>query len=236
MRIRRKIRSQSGLTLAETLVATIILLLVSTIVVQGIPVAKNAYEKVVVAANAKVMLTTAITALRNELSTAQRIELTSADDKSITYYSADRGATSKIYLSDGTDINYPAGTVMLQEYQDYGDANADDTGFFEILNPDWEPKLEVSAKARALVTSLEAQRGRPDSLYISYEGIVYDKTTKVITVKDLKVCRSSDNATLAQFEFGESASDHVLKIRVIPNEAKFFGSQATTADTSEEGS
>jgi len=49
-----KMKSQAGFSLAETLVAILILLLVSVIVANGVPVAQNAYEKVVVGANAKV--------------------------------------------------------------------------------------------------------------------------------------------------------------------------------------
>ena len=46
-RIIRKLRSNDAFTLAETLLAILILLMVSAIVAAGIPVAKNAYEKVV---------------------------------------------------------------------------------------------------------------------------------------------------------------------------------------------
>lgn len=223
MKIKRKLKNQSGLTLAEMLVATIILLLVSTIVVQGIPVAKNAYEKVVVAANAKVMLTTAITALRNELSTAQRIEQT--DNTSITYYSSNRGADSKIYLSSGTgvDSNYKVDTIMLQEYADYGDVSNGDTSTLQllnsVLNSDLESGASVSVSARELIASLEAQRGGTDKLYLCCDKIVYDKANKQIKITGLKVCRTSDAKSLAQL--GKDLTDNILSIRVIPNEAKF---------------
>ena len=233
--MKKKLKSHSGMTLAESLVAIIILLLVSTIVMRGVPAAKSAYEKVVVGANARVMLTTAISALRNELSTAQRIE-NSSDKKSITYYSADRGATSKIYLSSGSgdDTAFIADTIMLKEYDDYKSAaeEAAATGIFDILQPGWEKTVSVvpSTKARALASSLEAQRGRADKLYVTYDSIVYDKTTKLITVTGLKVIRSTDNATLAQVGEPEIDNNKYI-IRVIPNEAEFAPAAAlpTTA-------
>ena len=226
--MKQKLKSHSGMSLAETLVAVIILLLVSTIVMRGVPVAKNAYEKVVVAANAKVMLSTAITSLRNELATAQRIKvggssLTNVYDETtgqinkstgdvITYYSADRGTNSRIYLGDN-DV------IMLQEFVDYGSASAvtDDTAFFNTLYADWKPK---SVPARELTVSLEAQRGRAnDKLYVQCESIAHDMKNKRIEVKGLKVCRSTDDTILAQY--GKSDDDDVFFIRVIPNDATF---------------
>ena len=61
MKRKRKLRSNKGFTLAETLLAVLILLLVSTIVATGIPAARNAYEKVVEASNAQAVLATAAT-------------------------------------------------------------------------------------------------------------------------------------------------------------------------------
>ena len=95
---KKKITNKKAFTLAETLVATLILLMVSAIVAAGIPVAKNAYEKVVVKANAEVVMSTAINALRNELSVANDIEVTG--DTTITYSSGTYGSRSKIFVDE----------------------------------------------------------------------------------------------------------------------------------------
>ena len=102
--IKRKLHTQ-GFTLAETLLAVLILLLVGVIMTTGIPAAKNAYEKVVVASNAEVLLSTTISTLRNELGTAQDVEVTGT---AITYYSAARSAYSRIYVEDGN--------ILFQRY------------------------------------------------------------------------------------------------------------------------
>ena len=108
----RKIKTQSGFTLAETLLAVLILLLVSGIVVTGLPVVRNVYEKVVLGANAQVMLSTAITALKSELGTAWDVEC--AKDHSITYYSAKTGNRSQISIKDSkTGMPMP---IRLMEY------------------------------------------------------------------------------------------------------------------------
>lgn len=219
----RKLKSRSGLTLAETLVAVLILLLVSTIVARGVPVAKNAYEKVVVAANAKVMLTNAIAALRNELALAQRITVDPAT-KSITYYSADRGADSKIYIFSGTgdDSDYMNGTIMLQEYKDYENSEVDPS-FFGIINPSWEGAEGVTVPPRELIASLEAQRGLKNKLYVCCSGFTYSPEDRTVKVSGLKVCYSINNSVRVLAQIGDAEPGGDLIIRVIPNDAIFVG-------------
>ena len=48
-------RGRSGFTIGETLVAVLILLMVSSVVAAGIPAAKSAFEKVVIGANVEYM-------------------------------------------------------------------------------------------------------------------------------------------------------------------------------------
>ena len=60
-------RGRSGFTIAETLVAVLILLMVSSVVAAGIPAAKSAFEKVVVGANAEILLSTSVASLRDQL-------------------------------------------------------------------------------------------------------------------------------------------------------------------------
>ena len=102
-KIRRKLHTCQGFTLAETLLAVLIMLLVSTIVATGIPAAKNAYEKVVLASNAQVLLSTTISTLQNELGTAKDVETPvngegEKEHSVITYYNVSRGAFSKLYV------------------------------------------------------------------------------------------------------------------------------------------
>ena len=108
-RASNKARSRSGFTLAETLLTVLILLLVSGIVATGVPVAQNVFNKTIVAANAQVLLSTAVSTLRDELGTAWDVK---ADGNAITYNSADTGAPARIYLETTTT---PA-VIKLQEY------------------------------------------------------------------------------------------------------------------------
>ncbi len=102
---RRKLNSKKGFTIAELLVAILILLMVSSIVASGIPVARDAYEKVVLTSNAEILMSTAISALRNELGTAKDIETSGTE---ISYYNSARGTTSKISAGSSD--------IMIQRY------------------------------------------------------------------------------------------------------------------------
>ena len=65
--------NKKGFTLAEMLITIMIMLMVSAIVAAGVPTAKNAYDKTVIYANAQVLLSTAFSAIRNEMGASQDI-------------------------------------------------------------------------------------------------------------------------------------------------------------------
>ena len=136
--------SSGGFTLAETLLAVLILLMVSTIVANGIPAAKNAYEKVVLTSNAEVLLSTTISTLQYELGTAQDIE---TSGNTITYYNPSRGALAQIYVDADKGI-------MLKRYY-----FPEGYGVEEGVAPDAE-QLIPSKTATA-------------DLYITFSGVGY---------------------------------------------------------------
>ncbi len=188
---------KGGFTLAETLLATLILLMVSAIVATGVPVAKNAYEKVVLASNADVLLSTAISALRNELGGATDIETDESDSTEsesdetdgaeegaegtiLTYYNATRGASSRLYV-DSTDGQ----GIMFQRYYSRDGLSAD-------------------YDAARLVSS-ETSTG---DLYVTYDSVEYEDG--IVTFRNLSVNRESGAEGLAKRE--------ELSIRVISDD------------------
>ena len=136
MRLKQKLKSRAGFTLAETLLAVLILLLVSVIVATGMPAAKNAYEKVVVAANAQVLLSTTVNALQDELATAWDVR---QEPDSITYYSTNTGARSKIFKDS-------QGNIKIQEYIDM-DGIIDSASTAEDASSRLKERLLVTEKA-----------------------------------------------------------------------------------------
>lgn len=193
--LRHKRRGRGGFTLAETLLAVLILLLVSVIVATGMPAATNAYNKVVQGANAKVMLSTAITALHDELGTAWHIEEI-ADG--LSYFSASTGAKTTITLNDD-------GAIWIEEY-----VSLDTDLIHDIDEATMQTKHEK--KGHALVDD-------PTSgMYITCEddGIKYDKATGIVTISGLKVCKGTgtEKNELARFA-GEDGEQKEFTIRVI---------------------
>lgn len=186
--IKKRIKSRAAFTLAEALVATLIMLMVSSVMVAGIPAARRAYENVVKVSNAELLMSTTISALRNELGMASNIEIQS--DYSITYYNSTYGTMSKILkhtvASDATNDPDPAGTIMLQRN---AGANVDGIGGDDITIPEgdaekYEPKRLVSKAASN------------EDLYVTYDTVLI--TGNVITFVDLQVKDKTDRVLAPQ--------------------------------------
>lgn len=173
---REKLRSRNGFTLAETLLAVLILLLVSVIVATGMPAAKNAYEKVVVASNAQALLSTAATSLRNELGTAWNVIIDDDTSKtkagtagsSVTYNSANTGGLSKIDKDADTGIT-------LQEYKKVSVFNVTDKNF---LNNNDKSSLTQS---RSLVSEKTGSGDSSGKLIVTYESVSYKEDCVVFS-------------------------------------------------------
>lgn len=160
--IGRKLNNKGAFTLAETLVAVLILLMVSSIVAAGIPVAKNACEKVVLTANAELLLSTTISTLRNELGTAQGV--VRVDDTTLTYFNENIGATSKITIGpyEYADLGKTVNTILYQRYAAVG-----------------------GMSAQSDVVRLISRQASTDDLYPTYDSVTYEDG--VITFSNLKV-------------------------------------------------
>ena len=175
MKSRKIKRWREGFTLAETLAAVLIMLMVSAVVAAGIPAARTAYENVVLASNAEVLLSTTISALRNELGTAKDISLASSGGEDgnteIRYYHRDHGAVSKISLA-GDSEEVPV--ILCQRYADGGVEN-----------------IEGST---ARLISREAATG---DLYPTYDSVEYDEENGLITFNGLQINRESGRTGLA---------------------------------------
>ena len=161
----RKLGSAGGFTLSETLIAVLILLMVVSIVGGAIPAASNSYIKAVDAANAQVLLSTAMTVLRDELNNAEDITVSATDHKTITYRSGETGRMAKIFPETKDGIE----TITVSAY---GVENADGTVTYPANG------------IRQLVTRKAATK----NLSITYSSA--EKGDGVIIIKGLSVMRS----------------------------------------------
>lgn len=162
----KKSNYSAGFTLAETLVAVVILVLISA---AALPAAMNAYRNAVDAANAQVLLSTTVNALRDELSTAWNVSV--SDGKTITYQSAATGDKS-IISTDGIRI-------MLQEY-------SRETG--EDIPGWWGGSTPPAPSPRPLVSDAMRRTTRNSNNYmtVTYSAASFDGTYVTITGLQVK--------------------------------------------------
>ena len=158
--LKKRKKSRAGFSLAETLIAILILLMVSAVVAGAIPAASNVYAKTVDAANAQVLLSTVITVLRDELSTAVSIEEPSGT--TIEYVNGNNGYRK---LAISTDTNAPGIRLYVGKLDP-------STG-----EPDYsESRLLVSNKAAT------------KNLVVKYDSVSY--SNGLVTFSNLRVERS----------------------------------------------
>ena len=174
----KKLKQTAAFTLGEALVATIILLLVTVVVVAGIPAAINAYNNVVKAANAEMLTSTAMGELRNELSTARYITV---ENNEITFYNDATGFNSKIYVENG-DIMY---NRYYSNKKDEEDATFVDAGTEGTVG-----------EAERLVS--EAASDKKLDLHVSYGGVTY--SNGVIRFTNIKVTDKNNKGTGTETE------------------------------------
>ena len=173
----RKLNQQNGFSLAEMLVAILILLMVSSVVAGGVPAASNAYSKAVDAANAQVLLSTAATALRDELGTAKNVSI---EETTIRYYSADNGNYSELTV-DGSDEKKPV--ILLTSY--LGEKIRNST---TDISAGSGAATTYGAGAETVQWELVSQAAITKKLGLKYESVKYNNG--IITFTDLKVLKN----------------------------------------------
>lgn len=184
-RLSSKLNSRRGFSLTELLAAILILSMVSSVVAGGIPVAKDAYEKITLSANAQVLLSTAISALRNQLCTASEVEIKD-DGATVEYYSSTIQNYCKI-TKDSNDVK-----VFLYSKNKSGEGSAGPQERMLVSESAGDKKLHVTYSSVDFKTN----------------GGVKDK--RVIEFKGLRVV-NADGTTRVELEGGNNS---VVEIRL----------------------
>ena len=162
-----RLKDNRGFSLAETLLAVLILLLVSVVVATGMPAVTNAYNKVVLGANAKTMLSTAVTALHDEIGTAWQVE-NSTDNKSIMYFNGSTGAKSMIssaanqsikiqdYMSLNDDLIHSTDAIVGSEHDLVSAKTANMGSMFKL---DYDITLNADDIEKDFIDELRCRNG-----------------------------------------------------------------------------
>lgn len=168
-----RLRQARGFTLAETLVTILILLLVTSIVIAGMPTATNVLKKTVDAANAQTLLASTLTRLREELTTALEIKASGSE----IIYLSEKGFWSAITPT------VPAGKRPgLYLYQ-----------VTQYMNPDTVDSAMVVSSAGfndLLVNPVKSDKTfEGNVLYTAFDngGFTYDKKSNTVSIKNLVV-------------------------------------------------
>lgn len=160
--VMKKLKSSAGFTLAETLMTVLILVMVAGVVAGGMPSALNAHSKAVDAANAHVLISTTVNALRSELSTARDVHLNADGD--LIYISTATGSKAKLYKSED-------GEIMVQDFLKYDESGPQSTTSGKSNDP------------RRLVTEKAATK----NLQVTYASVGWEKENEVLAFNGLEV-------------------------------------------------
>ena len=184
---RNGIKTRSGFTLMETLIVMLILLMVSSVVATGLPVAVNVLDTVVETSNAQLLLSTTMTALRDELSMARDIKIV---DATTIVYTNSSGLKSKIYLAE--NITGKTDGIYLTQYTDISSS-------------------EDNAKTELLVSKEASNKGRKDDkpvLHVTYSEVKFDSNTNVVTFTGLAVMRNGKEAATT----GTTSNNYSIRV------------------------
>lgn len=162
-----------GFTLAETIMAMLIMAILGLIVTGAISTALNTYQKIVEKSNAELLLSTTISELRSELDRAEQMTL-----KTGNVLDKYRSSTSAWRTLSANRTNRKG--IQVTEFKGY-----DPTGP-KAGTASYDPQQLVS---EAAATS---------KLYATFDSITYDTGKGVFTITGLKVYRKGDNKVMAE--------------------------------------
>ena len=198
---RKTYRRHGGFTLAETMMTMLILVMVGAILVAGVPTAVHAYERVVDAANAQLLLSTTVSRLEEELSTAVEVWMTGeGTSKKLAGFSHYQGGYRiKITNSDGTAAEGAAQKQEKGVCLEYSQRDGRTIEKGAEGKPDdyiWTPDNQM------LVTG----QTRTNKFYVQFGDISY--ADGVFTVTELKVMKKNGDTSPMELK------EH-LKIRTV---------------------
>ena len=188
MKQKNQKRNRGGFTLAETLIAVLILTMVAGIVAGGIPAARNALDKAVDASHSQLLLSTTMTSLRNELAMASSITCASEpadDDESVAEDPAARKIISYV------DSSGAVCTLQSEDDGIYVEKEASPDISSVVYHPGIPHRLLVSEQAAT------------KNLYAAFTSASY--SNGIVKIEGLKVCKKQGDSELVLSDLGDVA-------------------------------
>ena len=181
-------RNRGGFTLAETLIAVLILTMVAGIVAGGIPAARNALDKAVDTSHSQLLLSTTMTSLRNELATASSIT-----------------CASETVNEDGSVAEDPAARKIISYVDSSGAVctlQSEDDGIYveKEASPDISSGVNHPRIPHRLLVSEQAAT---KNLYAAFTSASY--SNGIVKIEGLKVCKKQGDSELVLSDLGDVA-------------------------------
>ena len=188
MKQKNQKRNRGGFTLAETLIAVLILTMVAGIVAGGIPAARNALDKAVDTSHSQLLLSTTMTSLRNELATASSITCASETVNEDGSVAEDPAARKIISYVDSS------GAVCTLQSEDDG-IYVEKEASPDISSGVYHPRIPH----RLLVSEQAATK----NLYAAFTSASY--SNGIVKIEGLKVCKKQGDSELVLSDLGDVA-------------------------------
>ena len=188
MKQKNQKRNRGGFTLAETLIAVLILTMVAGIVAGGIPAARNALDKAVDTSHSQLLLSTTMTSLRNELATASSIT-----------------CASETVNEDGSVAEDPAARKIISYVDSSGAVctlQSEDDGIYveKEASPDISSGVYHPGIPHRLLVSEQAAT---KNLYAAFTSASYNNG--IVKIEGLKVCKKQGDSELVLSDLGDVA-------------------------------
>lgn len=200
-------RSQSGFTLAETLIAMLLMSFVGLIVTGGIAMGARVYGRIVERSNAELLLSTTLLELRDQLDRVNEVQLSGTTLASYRESTSNwkklvkktESFTVGTQEGGGTNVTYPPG-IYVSEYKGYSVTGASSDTLYEN---------------QPLVTDEAAGQ----TLYATYDDITYDSANRRFVITGLRVCKKGTTTALAWLDRSKpEAQAHSCKYYIRPLE------------------
>ena len=188
MKQKNQKRNRGGFTLAETLIAVLILTMVAGIVAGGIPAARNALDKAVDTSHSQLLLSTTMTSLRNELATASSIT-----------------CASETVNEDGSVAEDPAARKIISYVDSSGAVctlQSEDDGIYveKEASPDISSGVYHPGIPHRLLVSEQAAT---KNLYAAFTSASYNNG--IVKIEGLKVCKKQGDSERVLSDLGDVA-------------------------------
>lgn len=182
--IKKKLLNTRGFSLGELLAATVILLLASQILAQGVAYTVRMYNESLTRSNARQLCSSLTAVIETELRYTTSITYDANTGKLLTYFSRDYGQSSSGFLSiDSDDNEVAAGEIAIRK-----SSKEQGNKYYRLLSSSTYSSYDLEAKVdSATYDSVNKKFTIKITIYAQNGDKQLETTFDVIPANDLKI-------------------------------------------------